>query len=435
MHTVCVDFGRITGRIKPMHAINNMPTLPHNTLHLYEKLTEAGIPYARMHDTGGAFGGAHYVDIENIFPDSDADENDPASYDFAFTDALFASMAECGIKPFYRLGCSIENNHKIRAYHIFPPKDNAKWARICEHIIRHYNEGWADGYEYGIEYWEIWCEPDNQPDRADNPMWRGSMEAYFELYHTAATHLKRCFPHLKIGGYSSCGFYAISDSDFSETAHSSSRVEYFIEFFLAFLSFIRERGTPLDFFSWHSYAGIAENVRYAAYAKEKLVQAGYGDAEVIFNEWNPGTGRRGEASDAAHIGGMMCAMQKTAADMSMYYDANLNSGYCGLFDPVHRGRVFKAYYAFLAWGRLYRMGYEAESRTEAPGVYSTAASDGKARAILLANTSGKPVTISLSCGGTWTAHAVDGEHEWEECEMDGSGFTLPPYALRLLESR
>ncbi len=28
-----------------------------------------------------------------------------------------------------------------------PPKDFKKWAVICEHIIRHYDENWANGYQ------------------------------------------------------------------------------------------------------------------------------------------------------------------------------------------------------------------------------------------------------------------------------------------------
>ena len=181
MNTVKVDFSKIIGKIKPMHAINNMPTVPYDTMGLYNTYSDAHIPYARLHDTGGCFGGTHYVDIENIFPHFDADETDPASYDFAFTDKLLRAMAEAGVKPFYRLGCTIENYSFIKPYHTFPPKDFAKWARICEHVIMHYNEGWANGFHYGIEYWEIWNEPDNEPNPELNPMWRGSKEQYYEL--------------------------------------------------------------------------------------------------------------------------------------------------------------------------------------------------------------------------------------------------------------
>ena len=56
-------------------------------------------------------------------------------------------------KVFYRLGSKIEHNRK--KYGTLVPKDPHKWAVICEHIIRHYNEGWADGFHLNMQYWEI----------------------------------------------------------------------------------------------------------------------------------------------------------------------------------------------------------------------------------------------------------------------------------------
>jgi len=429
-----VDFSKTTGRIKPMHAINNMPTCPGDPYGLYAKYTEAAIPYARLHDTGGCYGGARYVDIENIFPDFDADENDPASYDFAFTDVLLENMAKSGVKPFYRLGATIENNHRIRAYHIFPPKDNEKWARICEHIILHYNEGWADGYHFGIDYWEIWNEPDNEPVIEDNPMWKGSAQQYFELYHTAAVYLKEKFPHLKIGGYASCGFYALLEKDFSETAHSSTRTGYFVEFFLDFLRFISERKTPLDFFSWHSYADLDSNVYFASYAKQKLSEFGYGSAEVIFNEWNPGIPLRSTAEDAANIAAMMCAMHKTSTDMAMYYDGQMDSSYCGLFDPV-RHTTFKAYNAFRAFGQLYRLGNETEAHSDCDRVYLCAASDRENGAVLIINKTGGDVVTETNLTGTATLYATDDVNNYSEHTISADRFTLPKNAVWLIRKK
>ncbi len=39
----------------------------------------------------------------------------------------------------------------MKKHGTIPPADFNKWAIICEHIIRHYNEGWADEYLYSIE--------------------------------------------------------------------------------------------------------------------------------------------------------------------------------------------------------------------------------------------------------------------------------------------
>ena len=426
MHTVKIDFGKITGRIKPMHAVNSPPTVPCDTDGLYAKIEQANIPYARLHDTGGYFGGARYVDVGNIFPDFAADETDPASYDFAFTDALLAAMAEIALRPFYRLGCTIENHHRIKAYRIYPPADPHKWARICAHIILHYNEGWADGFRYGIEYWEIWNEPDNQPAPEDNPMWRGSQREFFELYDIAAKYLKGRFPKLKIGGYASCGFYALSDVNYAQAANSSSRTGYFLAFFHNFFRYISEKNTPLDFFSWHSYAGLKENLIYAAYVREQLDRYGYAHAESIFNEWNPGRQNRGKAIDASNIAAAMCAMQRTSIDMAMYYDAQVDSRYCGLFSADNR-RVFKAYYAFKAFGALYALGNEAYSAANSEDLYVCAASCTGRNAALLVNASEESKEIVFDVPNSIIeCCATDEEHEWEYIEINKDEAVAPP---------
>ena len=195
---VTVDFTRDAGAMKPLHGVNNAPVRLKGAL---PEFAAAGVPYVRLHDSCGQWGGTHYVDVPNIFPDFDADENDPASYDFAFTDEYLRPMVAAGAMPFYRLGATIENNCGIRAYNILPPRDPAKWARICEHIVRHYNEGWADGFRWGLEYWEIWNEPEGEAE-----WFGGTREQFFELYRAAATHLKATFPDIRIGGFGATGF-------------------------------------------------------------------------------------------------------------------------------------------------------------------------------------------------------------------------------------
>ena len=111
-----------------------------------------------MHDCCGSYGGSYFVDVSNIFRDFDADENDPASYDFHYSDEYIGAIIRSGANVVYRLGETIEWGSK--KYRTYPPKDAHKWARICEHIIMHYNEGWCNGHHYGIEYFEIWNEPE-----------------------------------------------------------------------------------------------------------------------------------------------------------------------------------------------------------------------------------------------------------------------------------
>ena len=209
------NFNKICGKIKPMHAVGQPPMLGANTGY-FSYLSDANIPYARLHDMGGYFGGSRFVDIPNVFPDFDADETKPESYDFEHTDYLIKELFKYGCEPIYRLGVTIENDvvSGFKPRRINPPSDYAKWARICEHIIRHYNEGWADGFEYGIKYWEIWNEPENSiwgdSKLPANMMWTGTDEDFFELYTIASKHLRACFGDtIKIGGYASSGLYAL----------------------------------------------------------------------------------------------------------------------------------------------------------------------------------------------------------------------------------
>ena len=433
MNKVLIDFERELGAVKRMHAVNNVQNVPYIR---NNRLKDANIPYARLHDTGGPFGGARYVDVANIFPNFDADENEPCSYDFAFTDVLLSGMAENGIKPFYRLGATIENNHKIKAYNIYPPKDFAKWARICEHIIMHYNEGWANGYHLDIEYWEIWNEPDNEPEITDNPCWKGTKEEFFELYRTASIYLKNRFPNLKIGGYASCGFYALNNA-FIEGANSSSRTQYFVDFFEDFLRFIAESSCPLDFFSWHSYTGIENNVLYAKYARERLDAFGYKNSEIFLNEWNPdGNKNIGTMSDAADILAMMIAMQGTSTDMCMYYDAAERSTYCGIFNRITHD-VHKAYYSFLIFGRMYEMGTECYTEAVGENLYALSASGNGKRAFVIVNDSECEREVELTLKGAKIGQgkvmAVDEEHTFDEIAPLDEAFVLPPYAIRYVE--
>lgn len=387
------------GMMKPVHGVSNAPLLGAANDKLFYLLGKAGIPFSRLHDTGGSYGGGRFVDIPNIFRNGDADPEDPAAYDFAFTDWLLTSLHHQGVEPFYRLGVTIENGWAVKAYRIFPPKDPYKWAQICEGIIRHYNEGWANGFHFGIRYWEIWNEPDNEPDSTCNPMWQGTKEDYFRLYEVASRHLKSRFPSLKIGGYASCGFYALSETSVSSVANSSTRTEYFLEFFHDFLRYISSSShqCPLDFFSWHSYAGLPETISYARYARDTLDSHGFSQTENILNEWNCGPDQRGTARDAAETAAMLCAMQAAPVDLCTYYDGQIHTPYGGLFNPLTED-VFPAYYAFHAFNRLYRL-HHYVPLAAGEGIYAAGAAGGRTAAALLANTGKTAVPVRLEWSG------------------------------------
>ena len=383
-------------------------------------LGDAGIPYSRLHDTGGCYGGFRYVDIENIFRDFSADPENPDSYDFAFTDKLLAEITGQGTEPFYRLGATIENSHRIKAYHIFPPKDNLKWAKICEGIIKHYNHGFANGFHYGIKYWEIWNEPDNERNIEDNPMWKGTKEQYYSLYEVTANYLKSVFDDIKVGGYAGCGMYAIEDG-YDSPGIPSHRAEYFLEFFEGFLKYItsEEHKAPLDFFSWHSYEDSKRSILYTRFVREKLNEYGFDKAESILNEWNPGTQYRGSEEDAARILTMITYLHREPLDKLMYYDGQEDGIYNGIFNPLQYNSVFPAYYAFEGFNRLYKLGSEAELKCDSEYLPALAATDGKTGLILIANEEDKPLEYKLETTGDYTMKKVlisDGENGFKESD-------------------
>lgn len=422
-----VDFDRVIGKIKPMHGVGQ-PPFQGVDFSMFRYLSEAGIPFSRLHDVGGAYGGFRWVDIPNIFRDFDADPTDPASYDFTFTDLLITALVESGVEPFFRLGVTIENQAKIKSYRIDPPADDRKWATVCEMIIRHYTEGWADGFRYDIRYWEIWNEPDNYEDPRENQMWTGTPLRYYELYEVASKHLKACFPHLKIGGYASCGFYAIQSS-FIEGAKSSPRLEYFIEFFDGFLKYIKEHACPLDFFSWHSYDDIEKNKHYARYARRRLDEAGYTETETSCNEWNtPYKDMRGSFAHAAEICGMMLAFQDLPVDSAMFYDARFGTSiYGSLFNPL-TAEPFPAYYAFKAFNRLYTLGEQVPVTLDCnSGVYAVAAKKEGKGCLVIANTKDEAQPLDLQVSGTLTERLLtaDGAIEQTVGEHD----LLPPHSI------
>lgn len=409
--SVKIDFTKNLGKIKPMHGVGQPPFYGARSFPMFHYLTEAGIPFSRLHDVAGPYGGGRFVDIPNLFRDFDADPEDPASYDFTFTDCLITALMDAKVEPFFRLGVTIENDMTIKAYRIHPPKDPEKWAVICEKVIRHYTEGWADGFRYNIRYWEIWNEPDNHFDPKINQMWTGTPEEYYELYNVTAKHLKKCFPHLKIGGYSSCGFYAIA-------APSPAREQSYLGFFDNFLRSVKENGAPLDFFSWHSYAGISDTMKFAAYAREQLDRYGFTDTETTCNEWNPEVNLRGTGRHAALTTGMMLAMQNSPLDSAMFYDARYGTSiYGSLFNPL-TAAPFPAYYGFLAFNELYLLGTQAEVCCDDEGVYALAAYKGTEGCIVLANTSAADVPLKLEMDGAVTeCRILDGERLLSGCRL------------------
>ena len=271
-------------------------------------------------------------------------------------------------------------------------------------------------------------------------MWQGTPEQYFELYVTAANHLKSRFPHLKIGGYGSCGFYAVTGTDASAAAKSTPRFNYFVEFAHAFFKYITDPAhpAPLDFFSWHSYANrVEDNIKFALYARNLLDSYGFTACESILNEWNPrpvNPATFNKPEDAAAIMANFAALHDLGLDVATYYVGDPGSGYCKLFDTA--GNTAKAWQAFRAFGEAYRLGTYLPSTQSAP-VWTLAATDGEKLLLILTNASKEPAECSLDVPG-YRLTALRSVDETHDCTAlselpTGDTLTLAPWQILLCE--
>lgn len=374
-----------------------------------EDYKAARIPYSRNHDSSfcATYGGQYAHDVSAIFPNFDADENDPKSYDFACTDESILITLEAGTETFFRLGEKID--HQIVKHNIFPPKDFEKWARVCENIIRHYNEGWADGYKLNIKYWEIWNEPDLDAEDAEyRRTWTGTKAQFFTLYETAAKHLKKCFPSLKIGGPACCG-----------------REEYMEDF----LEYMSKNNVPLDFFSWHVYhTDPIEIAKKSERIKNMLVRNGYENTESILNEWNYVKGWKDEfvytikqiigMKGAAFTMAVMSAAQQAPIDMLMYYDTR-PSALCGAFD-MYTYEKLKGYYPLKWYGMFYNTESEIKCENEIKDVYSLCGigKNGKTLTVITYytdddNAGEKNFGLDFGKEGKYEIYLLDEEHDAE----------------------
>lgn len=423
METLKFDLSLDGNQFKRLNATNGGPW--RSTRADYKA---ARIPYSRNHDAAlYALYGAPYIhDVSRIFPNFDADPNDPASYDFPCTDKSILTTLEAGTETFFRLGESIE--HQIKKHATLPPKDFHKWAVICEHIIRHYNEGWADGFHLNIQYWEIWNEPDLDPEDATNKRtWGGTKAQFFDFYEIAAKHLKGRFPHLKIGGPAWCNNFEWGED---------------------FLSTMHERNVPIDFFSWHVYAEDPHHMTNRSLKIRKWLDTyGYSETESILDEWNFSwlggfttnlkaiIGIKGATFTMACI----CAGQQLPIDMMMYYDT-MPSLWNGVFD-YYTCEKLKGYYPLYWYGMFYDMEKEIKAENQIENIYSLCGvdKDGKVLSVITHysrddDVANKTVTVDFGKKGVYEVYLLDSEHDGELIKTtDKLEFDMPIHSAVLIK--
>ena len=342
---VKVDFSIPTGRIKPMHAMCNGPKS--YGADLSPLFSEIGVPYVRFDETDGAFSSCA-IDVSRIFKDMNADPNSEESYDFSQSDKYIAAAYNSGARVIYRLGESRDKSFGEKEIQV--PDDLSLYCKICANIVKHYNDYWANGYAYGIQYFEIW----------NHAKKRGDFAREYELYRRVAEAIKLIDENLLVGG--------MLFDDFSDSARE-------------FIKLCRKNRTPIDFLSFSSRSNdplkVGETVKTAI---AFLKNFGFENTKIILGEWcyidSDATGGaayqrligpefdgmtkksffdslssvKGAAYDAAL---MLHLNEIPDVDIACHYDAQpYISPWCDFADRF--GNRQKPFYAFKAYGELYR---------------------------------------------------------------------------------
>ncbi len=421
-----VDFGAPSGTIRLLNGTNDAPPLSGRVFRdRNDDFAALRIPSVRFHDDALTNPGMRLVDATLIFHRPDADPSDPANYYFTQTDDYVANCLSLGSRIIYRLGASIE--HSLKKYFVKAPADYAQFAEICAGIVRHYNAGWADGFHYGINHWEIWNEPDLGP-----AMWDRTLEDYYEMYAVVAKRLKSEFPDIRIGGPAA-------------TTMNPAMMKNF-------LTRCREKGAPVDFISWHRYGKNPEEfVNQAKIAALIAADCGFDDAEFHLNEWhylpdtftnlrsNPEARKRLLSSpegvngidSAAFNTTVLTRWQDTPLTMSNFY---MTVGSWGFYDPY--GAKYPTYDSFLAFAPFADHRQRVRACSGEKGLSILAGRDGGDGGMILISAFRMPErTFTLTVRGLGNAsvrvNSLEDGHglaEHRDYTLDGEVMTLTKHS-------
>jgi len=376
-----------------------------------DDIKSMGFKASRTHDWALINPGQRVCDYFHIFPLINLDATKPENYYFAATDYLLKrTREELGHDVFFRLGTSIEHSGPKVHFNALIPEDFDKVAEVFAGTVRHYNRGWANGYNWDIKYWEIWNEPDGRinmwclPEgcvaengdkeeqaRLDNKR----RDLFVKFFVTALKRLKSEFgDSIKVGGPA-----LTSDNE---------------SWLRPILAACKEAGVAPDFVSWHHYAEDPKVLANAtAHFRALCDEFGFTKCELIINEWHYfgyskyGWGDLRSSDEAAirkswegahsHNGidsscfnlAVLSQLQTSKLDQGYYYGCR-NTGSWGYMDSFNR--KYKVFYGLQLFGDFVRnyttlCATTSEDPDGAPVVTVLAgkSADGKKKALLVSD--------------------------------------------------
>ena len=311
LRTITVDASKATGFIRSLQGVSGTP-LPGDSSHpdLTSQFKQLGVNIVRTHDVD--CNGTSDIDglgPNRIFPNWNADPNDPSSYNFGPTDQAILSIVRSGAQVEYSVGHS-DLTCAGAGFNNTPPPDPALYALVVRHVAQHFNDGWDHGYHLHIRYWEIWNEPDLVP------FWSGTSAQFYTLYADTARALKSLHPWMEVGGPA-----LTTNNDLTGYRES-------------LLAYIRANHVPLDFYSIHHYTDFTEDpldfVRLADQYRQLLDSYGFTHTAIQLTEWNYGlVDNPTDAQRAAFAADSLIYMQNSQLQRAFFYRANGNGAFSG----------------------------------------------------------------------------------------------------------
>ena len=342
-----VDFNNVLGTFKPLA---NVTAGPESSLVGYK---DARIKMIRTNDYYGPCDFPFYSRFFfNNAINPQFDPTNPAHYDWTATDSVITINHDNGFETFFRLGISFNVSEKSPYWD--PPYDpnDTTYNNISEVFKRtamHYNDGWDNGFNYGIKYWNVWTEP-------DGGFWNTSLspETYYRMYEAVANKMKTYDSTLKVGG---AGF--LSGNVINGGAWITD-----------FISYCKNNNVPLDFLSWHLYNqhNPYSVYVYADYIRSILDTAGYTNVENIITETNMDLGSSNTNNfytpeGAAWFASMLIAAQSSSLDRLIMYRG---SRFMNLLYPDSAGTA-RYTYSGLGFRSFSVMADEAPTQIDAQG--------------------------------------------------------------------
>ncbi len=169
-------------------------------------------------------------------------------YDWAIVDRIFDTYLARRVKPYVQVGFMPKDlSVKPEPYRhhwkpgdrydtiytgwAYPPKDYDKWSELVRQWARHCVDKYGRA-EVESWYWEVWNE-------ANIGYWKGTQEEFFKLHELAVDAVRRALPTARVGGPDSAG--------------GGRFLRQFLEHCLRGTNHATgQRGTPLDFVSFHA---------------------------------------------------------------------------------------------------------------------------------------------------------------------------------------